>query len=557
MARAWLNELIKNSYIPALRQLKDTSNGRKEAQRFTREIRSSWAQRGLKELSQQQGCMDDVRRSIKQALGADHFSLKYVKFSTKEYTLLNDQKQRRVATRNENIQVITDPDGIVNKAVRLLESREWSEIAAGLSVLTGRRIAELLSTAEFNKKTQWSVTFTGALKRKGELQKLSFEIPTLTTADRVIKALTQIRKELPEANELPASAINRSYERSVVQAVDRHFNGLIPARHGKDTLYTHANRAVYATIAEFWYCPPQVNGTEYRATIQGHYAVLDEENPELRRSLAASRHYADFEIADEVIAKYQGKRKGIKLGVSGIEPIEVFRKVAVIAEQKPATRKTRKTIHIWEADKQALEALFSQLGFTGSQQDRLHQLLKWAQKQAEGQRNASMNLPAPAIDTTAAEAIARLERQLQALTTKMNTLIEGREKKVATAVKAPMAQPESVAAIPASEKSSASASTATTPRKQRAAEVIATINQAIDAIMAHNDQADRRHDDKWAITTNGLKSYINAQNRILEIMQARAAEIHAHHERHGLNPSTHNLRHRGKVLSEVIKIDDG
>lgn len=159
--------------------------------------------------------MDDVRRAIKNALGADHFSLKYVKFSTKECTLLNDQKQGRVATRNENVQVITDPDEIVNKAVRLLESREWSEIAAGLSVLTGRRIAELLSTAEFNKKTQWSVTFTGALKRKGELQKLSFEIPTLTTADRVIKALTRIRKELPEAKDMPAAAINRSYERPV------------------------------------------------------------------------------------------------------------------------------------------------------------------------------------------------------------------------------------------------------------------------------------------------------------------------------------------------------
>lgn len=166
-------------------------------------------------------------------------------------------------------------------------------------------------------------------------------------------------------------------------------------------------------IAEFWYCPPQVNGTEYRATIQGHYAVLDEENPELRRSLAASRHYADFEIADEVIAKYQGKRKGIKLGISGIEPIEVFRKVAVMAEKKPATRKTRKTIHVWDADKKALEALFSQLGFTGSQQDRLHQFLSWAQKQAEGQSNTSTNPPAPAVDTTAADAIARLERQLQ------------------------------------------------------------------------------------------------------------------------------------------------
>lgn len=68
--------------------------------------------------------------------------------------------------------------------------------------------------------------------------------------------------------------------------------------------------------------------------------------------------------------------------------------------------------------------------------------------------------------------------------------------------------------------------------------MIATINQAIDAIMAWNDAPDRRHDDKWAISTNGLKSYINAQNRILEIMETRAAEIQAHHEQHGLNCCT-------------------
>ena len=61
-----------------------------------------------------------------------------------------------------------------------------------------------------------------------------------------------------------------------------------------------------------------------KRAIQGHFAVLDEANPELRRSLAAFRHYSDYEIADAVIAHQGGKRKGIKLGQSGIKPIQMF-----------------------------------------------------------------------------------------------------------------------------------------------------------------------------------------------------------------------------------------
>lgn len=98
-------------------------------------------------------------------------------------------------------------------------------------------------------------------------------------------------------------------------------------------------RAVYATIATFWYCPAKVDPVEFRAAIQGHYAVLDAKNPSLRRSLTASRHYSDFEIADSVIAEYGGKRKGIKLGINGVEPLEVFKSKTSQTQTVPSTRK--------------------------------------------------------------------------------------------------------------------------------------------------------------------------------------------------------------------------
>ncbi|MEP0872800.1 telomere resolvase [Trichocoleus desertorum AS-A10] len=342
-------------------------------------MRQEWSDRGAQALNQQQSLMDQTRRAIKDHLGEDHFSLDSIKFSTEKYTQLNDEKQRSVSERNEDVKPLHNPDGIVATAVRLLESPEWSEVAAALAVLTGRRSSELLSTAKFEPKTRWSVVFTGALKRGGETQTLSFEIPTLTTSEKVCKALAKIRRELPEALELPAKEVNARFGPAVAAACDRHFSDLVPPRAGGN-LYTHLFRAVYATIATFWYCPPRVDPVEFRAAIQGHYAVLDEHNPELRRSLAASRHYADFEIADSVIAQYAGKRKGIKLGLGGIQPIAPFQDRVDNTQTREHQRQQRTSLRIWKDDQPAIASILEH--FDGKiQPDKMPAWVAWSLQQ--------------------------------------------------------------------------------------------------------------------------------------------------------------------------------
>ncbi len=74
---------------------------------------------------------------------------------------------------------------------------------------------------------------------------------------------------------------------------------LVPLRDGKNNLYTHLFRAVYATIAAHWFCPPTVSDLEFRAYIQGHFKILHETNPEKRTSMAAQRHYWDYKISGE------------------------------------------------------------------------------------------------------------------------------------------------------------------------------------------------------------------------------------------------------------------
>ncbi|MDJ0708619.1 MAG: protelomerase family protein, partial [Leptolyngbyaceae cyanobacterium MO_188.B28] len=151
---------------------------------------------------------------------------------------------------------------------------------------------------------------------------LSFEIPTLAQAEYIINALNKLR-QIVDTEGMDNTDINQKYSGAVALACDRHFADLIPQREGRDNLYTHLFRSVYAAIATHWYCPPRVADIEFKAAIQGHFIVLDQTNPERRRSLAASRHYSDYKMGDGK-GNIDG-RQGIKLGQPGKEVIEMFK----------------------------------------------------------------------------------------------------------------------------------------------------------------------------------------------------------------------------------------
>jgi hypothetical protein len=318
--RKWLQPLV-DEYLSAVAPLSHSADDRAHAIVWAHRMRQQWAQHGLADLKQQRNLMTDVRNAIKSHLGTDHVALETMNFTVEEWTTINDPIADQVARRNENVVLLDNPDAIVAQAVRLLESREWADIAAGLVVLTGRRSSEIMGSAQFLLKSQWSVLFTGALKRRGEVQRLSFEIPTLTTARRVVKALDKLRAICPTQG-LSAQQINQKYAHAVATACDRHFTDLVPKRDGRENLFTHLFRSVYAAIATLWFAPPTVDASEFKAAIQGHYAILEEPDSDLRRSLSASRHYNDYKIAD-ANGNIDG-RQGIKLGLGGVVVIDAF-----------------------------------------------------------------------------------------------------------------------------------------------------------------------------------------------------------------------------------------
>ena len=345
----WLKTLLRE-LLPQIINVSDTLSGHQKAQKWDALLKKRMASRGLTTPAQQKNPVTDVRRVLK-AIKKEHPALDDVGFSPEEWTEINMPSEQAVAQRSAK--PIDDPNEIARRAAVLLDSDSWSEIAAGLAVATGRRAAEVMQTANFEQASQWSVWFIGALKRHGEPEELRFEIPTLVKADSVITATRRLR-EMLDTDGMSNREINRAYSHAIAQACDRTFTDIVPPREGKDNLYTHLFRAVYSTIATFWYCPPDVPELEFRAAIQGHYKILEEGETEPRRSLAASRHYFDYEIADKVIAAHKGQRKGIMLGRAGVEVISAFRAPEVKTETEIAPQEvtTVSRVSVTEEDKQ-------------------------------------------------------------------------------------------------------------------------------------------------------------------------------------------------------------
>jgi hypothetical protein len=574
--RGWL-KLLFDSYLPQLQQLKPTSAGIKKAKAICIEMREKWAAQGKRSLTQQKPLMDEVRAAIKQQFAQDSWLLDYIRLEREEYFEINQKNAEVARLKQMQQQYLTNPDAIVAKAVRLLESPEWKEVACALSVLTGRRLNEVLHTAEFEIKSKWIVTFRGALKRRDEAVELVFDIPTLTTAQRIIDGILKLREITPDdANEA-----------AIAEVSDRLFADLVPAPPGKGKLYTHLWRSVYACIATFWYCPKHCDDLLFKAHILGHFQTLSADEMTdtglLRARLetfASDRHYRLYEIDDDIIAQHGGKRKGIKLGHGGVVPLAAFREALPEAQPIPQERRQSSSIRIWQTDRDRLHAIFDQLEITeGNLSNRMEQLINWLEVHLQstpepayknGQVDAEkVEEQLVGVDQENPEAIAledepklqekpELTPPLSPLEAKLDTLVETMQTFIQIQMQAGPANPQPRPRR-ALNLATEGVDYAEMPRPRRSrAESDHLLHQAIDQIMQWNDTPGRPHEEKWAITINALKSVIQSQAKILRILDQRQEEIKAHHAKHQINPDKHNYRHRGKrSVIEILNNSDG
>lgn len=320
-ATKWIKQFVID-YLPRLAQRSISSTEFAEA--FDQELQA----RNLVTPKQQKNYRSNVCQALK-TIDEHHPAIALVSPTAEEYRELNDAQRGKLADRETRYCTTDQAQTLVDRATALLESAEWSEVGAGLAVLIGRRISEILLSS-FSPKSAWSLTFS-EMAKKADTDGLMIEIPTLAPADVVINAIQRLQKGLriedlkleSLTSKTAKQKVNGRFSDPVAAKCVEHFSDLVPARSDRENLYTHIFRACYATIATHWFCPPNVPEHSFKAEIQGHF-TLSQDGKKLP-NYSARANYDDYAIGTE--DGNRDGRLGIKLGtLPGLEIIEAFRK---------------------------------------------------------------------------------------------------------------------------------------------------------------------------------------------------------------------------------------
>lgn len=324
----WVQQFI-HAFLP---QLKDQ---RISAQSFALSLDEALQARKLTTPAQQKNYRSNVVQAIKSidpdpaanTLCSEAIAL--VSPTAQEYRELNDAQRGKLADRETRYFTSQQAQTLVDRATALLESAEWSEVGAGLAVLIGRRISEILLSS-FSAKSAWSLTFS-EMAKKAEMDGITIEIPTLAPAPVVLNAINRLQKGLriedlkleSLTSKMAKQKVNGRFSDPVAAKCVEHFSDLVPARSDRDNLYTHIFRACYATIAAHWFCPPNVPEHSFKSEIQGHF-TLSQDGKKLP-NYSARANYDDYAIGTQ--DGNRDGRLGIKLGtLPGLEVIDAFRK---------------------------------------------------------------------------------------------------------------------------------------------------------------------------------------------------------------------------------------
>lgn len=321
----WLNEFLEDNIASVAYLTPLTPNWENKASIFADKLSLTLCDRQLVTPSQQKNARSQVAHVLRQ-YHPQHPAIAhpYVLLSSLTYTQLNIEQLQKTDERQTLFFSGAEAIALVDKAASLIESNDPNEVAAGLAVLIGRRISEIL-ISQFDPCTPYSIWFSEPVKKSSLMPPL--EIPTLIEADQVLAAIARLRdiwhiddlmNEASSERQLK-QAINRRYE-NVPKAVRRHYKDLIPGRKADndsgEKLYTHIFRAVYAEIATYFYKPSTIPTHRFKAEIQGHFSINASGKV---RSYTSRPHYDDYLISDRL-----PDQDGIKLSLDDVSVLSTF-----------------------------------------------------------------------------------------------------------------------------------------------------------------------------------------------------------------------------------------
>lgn len=204
---------------------------------------------------------------------------------------------KRLNERKEDVATI-DPTQMIANAKAILSLIDefspatlWLQVSCALAVATGRRMAEIHSTATFTAIDSHSLHFTGQAKAKGETADKSakgFVIPTLVDAQLCVNALQWLTDNGKRVAD--TSTVNTRYSKALSQYVKKFYDSAMPslyAEHESKCTY-HKLRAIYGLCAVRSFRPANMQDVRYLGDIMGH----DQD------ASVSDRYTADFRIAD-------------------------------------------------------------------------------------------------------------------------------------------------------------------------------------------------------------------------------------------------------------------
>lgn len=187
----------------------------------------------------------------------------------------------QIVKDRSKLRAIHDVDAFILKGVELLSAASYLDMILGLCALTGRRTAEIGTSAQFTPSGDYEAIFQGQLKTKGRGDIGAYPIPVFHDPRVIAATLDRLRTMKPEFIGNPERFHNAA-SKELNTRVKRHFAAIFEGPHKPKDL-----RAAYAEIAYSLFCDnPAIAKQQYGSNILGH----GEEDA------STSESYVDFYI---------------------------------------------------------------------------------------------------------------------------------------------------------------------------------------------------------------------------------------------------------------------
>ena len=171
--------------------------------------------------------------------------LSILTLSDKQQAEFKQAHHVEISQGQRNLRKIYDVEKYIEISIGLLDAVSVYDRIIGLCSLTGRRPAEIATSAVLSPVSSNNrlATFTGQLKVKDRIDVTPYEIPLLHDYEPIVKTLTSIREEKPQFIGEPL-LFNGIASGELGNRVKKRFNGLIEGEIQLKNL-----RAIYALLA--------------------------------------------------------------------------------------------------------------------------------------------------------------------------------------------------------------------------------------------------------------------------------------------------------------------